>query len=133
MWNLLIVAEGLAKGRIKRVRDFEAVETTLEPYMERARKEGFAAYLSPVFKTPEEELKGSPLFLDMVHDGRVLYDRNGFMRKVLGGSGRAMPGTGTSSRTTVPVTSSIYDQHNPCAKLFHQVQEKAQDPARALR
>jgi len=34
--------------------------------------------LSPIFKTPAEVRRGSPLFLDMLDDGRLLYDRGGF-------------------------------------------------------
>ena len=39
--------------------------------------------LSPVFKTPEEIASGSPLFLDMVEDVRMLFDRDRFFAKVL--------------------------------------------------
>jgi len=38
-----------------------------------------AIALSPVFKTPDEVEAGSPLFLDMVEDARVLYDPDGFL------------------------------------------------------
>ncbi len=34
--------------------------------------------ISPVFKTPEEVARGSALFLDIVEDGRILFDREGF-------------------------------------------------------
>ena len=39
--------------------------------------------LSPVFKTPEEVERGSPLFLDMVEDARILYDDGGFFASCL--------------------------------------------------
>jgi hypothetical protein len=35
--------------------------------------------LSPVFKTPDEVERGSPLFLDMVEDARLLYDPEQFL------------------------------------------------------
>jgi hypothetical protein len=34
---------------------------------------------SPVFKSPEEVEAGSPLFLDMVDDARILCDPEGFL------------------------------------------------------
>ena len=35
--------------------------------------------LSPIFKTPAEVTAGSPLFLDMTDDARILYDRDAFL------------------------------------------------------
>jgi hypothetical protein len=37
----------------------------------------------PVIKSSEEAEIGSPLFLDMVDDARVLYDRDGFFARRL--------------------------------------------------
>jgi hypothetical protein len=62
-----------------RVSDFEAVESRL-PEQDRHR-------LSPVFKTPQEVEAGSPLFLDMIADARLLFDRDGFFHQ--GSSGCA--------------------------------------------
>ena len=36
---------------------------------------GFNRSVSPVFKTPDEIRRGSPLLLDMTTDARYLYDR----------------------------------------------------------
>src|SRR3972149_2568376 len=44
---------------------------------------GPAAPLSPILKTPEEAAAGSPLFLDMVEDAKILYDEGGFFAAVL--------------------------------------------------
>jgi hypothetical protein len=41
--------------------------------------------LSPVFKTPAEVEAGSPLFLDMIDDARLLHDTDGFFRRYLDG------------------------------------------------
>ena len=81
--DLLIVAEPLPKGRIPRVREFDAVERSMKPYLDEARKHGIYAPLSPVFKTPYEIRLGSPLLLDMVEDSRILFDRDGFISKEL--------------------------------------------------
>lgn len=77
--DLLIVARALPPGRFRRVEEFLPVEAHLEPMLEAAQPGGAPIALSPVFKTPEEVEAGSPLFLDMVEDARVLYDPQGFL------------------------------------------------------
>lgn len=76
--DLLIVARDLPAGRVNRVKEFEAVEEAVGDDIRRAASWGIHTTLSPIFKTPEEVAAGSPLFLDMVEDARVLYDREGF-------------------------------------------------------
>lgn len=81
--DVLIVAHGLPNGRLKRVREFEAVEEMLAEHFRRAASRGITTGLSPVFKSPDELQAGSPLFLDMVEDARILYDRDGvFDRRI---------------------------------------------------
>ena len=82
--DILIIAEGLPRGRMKRVREFEAVEEKIEPFLESLRKEGINTYISVVIKSPEEVEIGSPLFLDMVEDARILLDRGDFFSGRLG-------------------------------------------------
>ncbi|NGZ08115.1 MAG: nucleotidyltransferase domain-containing protein [Nitrospira sp. LK70] len=81
--DLLIVADPLPNGRLNRVREFEAVEEALEEGFSRAASRGVHTVLSPVFKTAHEVQAGSPLFLDLVEDARVLYDRNEFFSQEL--------------------------------------------------
>jgi predicted nucleotidyltransferase len=81
--DLLIVSEGLPEGRVARVREFMAVERQLEAEVRAARLAGWNVELSPVFKTPAEVQQGSPLFLDMLDDAQLLYDREDFMRHAL--------------------------------------------------
>jgi hypothetical protein len=81
--DVLIVAQGLPNGRLKRVREFEAVEEMLRQAFRRAASQGVTTSLSPVFKSLEELQAGSPLFLDMVEDARILYDKDGvFERRI---------------------------------------------------
>ncbi|RJR50352.1 MAG: nucleotidyltransferase domain-containing protein [Desulfobacteraceae bacterium] len=77
--DILIVAEDLPDGRIARVREFGEIEDGLSQDLDEAAQSGVRAELSPVFKSPAEVKRGSPLFLDMVHDGRILYDRDKFI------------------------------------------------------
>jgi uncharacterized protein len=81
--DLLVVAAGLPDGRVPRVQDFEAVEQALATDLALARRQGWAVEISPVFKTPAEVAVGSPLFLDMVDDAALLFDRDGFMQQAL--------------------------------------------------
>jgi uncharacterized protein len=81
--DLLVVASDLPDGRVPRVFDFEAVEHALAVDISSARGQGWAVELSPVFKTPEEVRTGSPLFLDLVDDAVMLFDRDDFMRNEL--------------------------------------------------
>jgi predicted nucleotidyltransferase len=75
--DLLLVIKDLPVGRIARMKEFAEIETTLGMTI-KGRIE-----LSPVLKTPEEIANGSPLFLDMVEDARMLFDRDDFFKSVL--------------------------------------------------
>ncbi|MEE9225468.1 MAG: nucleotidyltransferase domain-containing protein [Bacteroidota bacterium] len=79
--DLLVVARDLPRGRVKRIDEFRTVERALERILGRARKNEVYCELSPVIKTPEEVNRGSLLFLDMLEDGKILYDRGGFLNR----------------------------------------------------
>ena len=81
--DVLLVVDPLPDGRMARVREFEAVEAALAAPLEAARAHGVATEVSPVFKTPQEILAGSPLLLDMTDDARVVYDRDRFLARSL--------------------------------------------------
>jgi len=81
--DFLLVVEDLPRGRLRRVAEFETIESEMRPHLEEAHGDGIYAALSPVFKTPSEVRAGSPLFLDMVEDSRILYDKNDFFQKEL--------------------------------------------------
>ncbi|MFW6180901.1 MAG: nucleotidyltransferase domain-containing protein [Spirochaetota bacterium] len=76
--DILVVAENLPRGRIRRIEEFEEVERKVEPQLEALREEGIHSRVSAIIKNPQEAEAGSPLFLDMVEDARILYDREGF-------------------------------------------------------
>ena len=75
--DVLLIIKDLPNGRIARVSEFAAIETA----MSNTIKSRFE--LSPVFKTPEEIGSGSPLLLDMIEDGRVLFDRDDFFQNTI--------------------------------------------------
>jgi len=77
--DLLIVARDLPPGRFHRVEEFLPVEARLETALREVAPDGASVMLAPVFKSPAEVEHGSPLFLDMVEDARILYDPEGFL------------------------------------------------------
>jgi predicted nucleotidyltransferase len=81
--DVVIVVRDLPRGRFNQTAEFAPVEEALEPMVTSLRGEGIETRLSPVLKTPEEALSGSPLFLDCVEDARVLVDEGGLFRGIL--------------------------------------------------
>jgi hypothetical protein len=78
--DILIVADPLPDGRMPRVEDFGPVKKALAERLRLLAEEGIHTTLAPVFKTRAEVRRGSLLFLDMLDDGRILFDRAGFWR-----------------------------------------------------
>jgi len=77
--DILIIAEPLPQGRIRRVEEFvNNVEKKLEDDLRELEGQGIYPFLSPIFKRPEEVRRGSPLFLDMIYDAKILFDKGGF-------------------------------------------------------
>lgn len=81
--DVLIIARNLPQGRIKRVRAFEMVENNLTPFLRSIEGGGITSCISPIFKTPEETERGSLLFLDMVEDACILFDRGNYFSSFL--------------------------------------------------
>ena len=76
--DLLLVCNALPPGRMKRMEEFSRVEDRLEPILRSLEQHGISTSLSPILKTPEEVQRGSPIYLDLVEDARLLFDRDGF-------------------------------------------------------
>jgi hypothetical protein len=81
--DLLIVAEGLPRGSLRRQEVFMEAEKALEKRIEDLWRQGFHVDFSPILRTPEEASKLSPLYLDMVENAIILYDKKNFFRKLL--------------------------------------------------
>jgi hypothetical protein len=63
---------------MRRVEQFKAVKDALRYQLRSLQEAGVYTTLAPIFKTPEEVNRGSLLFLDMIDDGKILYDREEF-------------------------------------------------------
>jgi len=81
--DVLIVADDLPDGRLRRVAEFRSVEVALAPLLAELASAGYHIELSPVFKTRAELARGTPLLLDLVDDARILYDRENFFGATL--------------------------------------------------
>lgn len=66
-----------------RWKEFEPIERAMEPEIAACRAGGWQVRLSPVFKSREDVEYGSPLFIDMVDEGRILFDRDDTLRQRL--------------------------------------------------
>ena len=80
--DILIVADNLP-DRYNRFKLFEKAEGYTRELIKELRKEGYHIFISPIIKSREEAERFSPLYLDLVEDAKILYDENGFFRKVL--------------------------------------------------
>ena len=81
--DLLIVADNLPKDRLKRQKEFTEAEKEIIDEVEKLNTEGYHIEISPIIKTKTEASKISPLYLDMVEDAVIIYDKNNFIRKIL--------------------------------------------------
>ena len=94
--DILIVADNFPSGRMNRVAEFEEeVEKPVEKDVANLRKKGIYTFLSPIFKTREEVLHGSPLFLDMIESSKILFDRDEFFKDYLKGLRKRMKELGS--------------------------------------
>jgi Nucleotidyltransferase domain. len=81
--DLLIVVDNLPKSRLKRIERYLEAEKRIEPLLERFYEDGYSISISPILKTREEAEKISPIYLDMVEDAVIAYDKEGFFEKIL--------------------------------------------------
>jgi len=81
--DLLLVIDSLPKRRLERQKEFMEVEKEVERYLDKLFDEGYFVDFSPIIKTPEEAMRISPLYLDMVEDALIVYDKDDFFRKIL--------------------------------------------------
>lgn len=81
--DLLVICDDLPEGRFARLRRLEAAERGLDEELAQLRANGIDTRLSVIARTRCEAEHTIPLYLDMVEDARLLYDREAFFAGVL--------------------------------------------------
>jgi predicted nucleotidyltransferase len=80
--DLLVISESFKGSFGERFRLFQEVEEGLlnSEHRRRLRKRGLGTLISPIPLTREEVRRYPPILLDILTDGIILYDKDGFMR-----------------------------------------------------
>lgn len=81
--DLLLIIDSISKRRLERQKEFIEVEKEMEGYLNALFDEGYFVDFSPIIKTPEEAMRISPLYLDMVEDAIIAYDKDDFFKNIL--------------------------------------------------
>lgn len=81
--DLLIVGEGLPRSRFRRLVMFEEPEAVVEHLIDDLRDKGVISDISPIILDKEEARRHRPIYLDMVIDAIIVYDKGGFFESVL--------------------------------------------------
>ncbi len=81
--DLLIVIEELPKSRFERLSIYMKAEEKLNQLLDKLLDEGYAITISPILKSRKEAEIISPLYLDMVEDAVIVYDKNQFFENIL--------------------------------------------------
>ena len=81
--DLLIVIEKLPQSQFKRSRLFDEAAEKLMDGFKLLREMGYLCQFMPIMKSREEAAYHSPIYLDMVEEGMILYDKGGFFKSVL--------------------------------------------------
>lgn len=77
------MARDLPKSRFRRQELFEEAERAVEPLVEELWSRGYHVDFSLIILDVEEARRHRPIYLDMVVDAVLVFDRDGFLRGVL--------------------------------------------------
>lgn len=81
--DLVIIVKDLPAGQLKRKEILADADKETEPALEELRRDGIDASFSRILKTPDEASSITPLYLDLVEDAILLFDRDGFFYSIL--------------------------------------------------
>lgn len=81
--DLVIIVKDLPAGQLKRKKNVADADEEIEPALEELRRDGIDASFSRILKTPDEASSITPLYLDLVEDAILLFDRDGFFYSIL--------------------------------------------------
>jgi len=80
--DLLIVSDGFEGSFGERFQYFQEIfkELLKLETRKKLRREGYGTLISPIPLTPKEVKRHPPILLDILADGIILYDKNGFIK-----------------------------------------------------
>lgn len=81
--DVFLVVAGLPHGHRARLETFSEVERRLAPEVDRLASEGIEVEVSPIFRTPEDLKRLSPLLLDLTEEAVILEDRGAILGAAL--------------------------------------------------
>ena len=81
--DLLIIMNDLPAGQLRRKEILANADKEIEPALEGLWRDGVEASFSRILKTPEEASSITPLYLDLVDDAILLFDKDEFFHSVL--------------------------------------------------
>lgn len=80
--DILIIVNNLP-DRYEMFKIFDKAEEAIFDKIKELRKDGYYVFLSPVIKSREDARLITPLYLDMVEDAIILYDKDEFFTKII--------------------------------------------------
>ena len=81
--DLLVIGKDLPKGRFARQEAFMKAEELIQTMIDELYERGIYIDFSPIILTVDEAKRFRPLYLDMVEDAVILFDRGKFFQTVL--------------------------------------------------
>jgi len=109
--DLLVVAAGLPSARSERSILSVTIRKQVAPEIDRVYQlTGWHPYLSTIYLTPAEASGFRRMYLDMLDDAILLFDRNGFFARVLDGVRERI---GLWGARRVPIENAHYWQLIP--------------------
>jgi len=81
--DLFIVLKDAPRGMLRRRELLDPIRRRLTSELEQLWNQGIYTDFVEVIRTEDEARRFHPLYLDMIAEAKVLYDRGGFLRKVL--------------------------------------------------
>ncbi|MGQ9782073.1 MAG: nucleotidyltransferase domain-containing protein [Nitrososphaeria archaeon] len=81
--DVLLVLDKVSDDRFELHRKLDEVEVRLQPLYGELKSMGYTPVLSPIVLDKETAAPSRPIYLDMVDDGIVIYDKDDFFTSTL--------------------------------------------------
>jgi len=74
--DALLIIKDLPRSKLERQELFMKIEDKIEDILNKLYEKSYLIDFSPIMKTPEEAAGITPLYLDMVEDAIIIFDRD---------------------------------------------------------